>query len=83
MNVRWQLQEAKNKFSQVVNHALHQGAQIITVRGKDAAVVISFEEYKSLTRKTTGLVHFFRESPLVGVDLDLERAMDIGRPIDL
>lgn len=83
MEARWQLQEAKNKLSQVVDHALQVGPQIITLRGKEAAVVLSFEEYKRLTKTDTGLVDFFRGSPLVGEDLDLERSTDTGRDVDL
>ena len=40
----WQLQEAKNRLSQVVDSALHDGPQTITLRGKPAAVVVSFDE---------------------------------------
>lgn len=81
MEARWQLQEAKNKLSQVVDHALQEGPQIITLRGKDAAVVLSFEDYKRLTKTDTRLVDFFGASPLQGEDLDLERSPDTGRDI--
>ena len=46
--MNWQLQEAKNKFSQVVREAQEHGPQIITVHGKEAAVVLSAEEYSTL-----------------------------------
>ncbi len=48
MSQTWQLQTAKNKFSQVVNQALQSGPQIITRRGVKTAVVISFEDYRRL-----------------------------------
>ena len=35
----WQLQEAKNKFSSLVDKAQHNGPQIVTKQGKDADVV--------------------------------------------
>ena len=38
----WQLQEAKSRLSQVVDHALREGPQTITLRGKPAVVVVSF-----------------------------------------
>lgn len=69
----WQLQEAKNKLSQVVDEALAEGPQIITRRGQQVAVVISFEAYERLTGGDENLYEFFRKSPLVGVDLDLSR----------
>jgi len=80
---RWQLQEAKNRLSVVVKRSQSEGPQAITVRGRDAVVVISVEEFEELTRPKRNLVQFFRESPLCDVDLDLERDEDIGREIQL
>ncbi len=79
----WQLQEAKNRLSQVVNSALHDGPQTITLRGKPAAVVVSFEEYRQLTLPRTGLSQFFRQSPLHDVELDLGRSADLPREVEL
>ena len=79
----WQLQEAKNRLSEVVDKALRQGPQMITRRGVETAVVLSLEEYRRLRKPDTDLVDFFQSSPLVGVDLDLERSRDTGREIDL
>lgn len=73
MMEHWQLQDAKNRFSEVVEKAVQGGPQIVTRRGVETAVVISMEEYKRLTRPRTDLVEFFRRSPLAGIALDLER----------
>lgn len=80
---RWQLQEAKNRLSVVVKRSQSEGPQTITVRGRDAVVVISVEEFEELTRPERSLVQFFRESPLCDVELDLERDEDVGREIRL
>jgi prevent-host-death family protein len=77
----WQLQHAKNRFSQVVNQALDQGPQVITRHGKEVAVLVSKDEFDRLQKSRSGLVAFFRDSPLVGVDLDLSR--DQSRPREL
>lgn len=69
----WQLQEAKNKLSQVVENALSEGPQVISRRGEEVAVVLSLDEYRRLTAMRGSLIDFFRESPLVGVELDLQR----------
>ncbi len=69
----WQLQEAKNKFSEVVEAALNKGPQVITKRGADTAVVLSYTEYRGLILIQKKLSDFFRESPLFGVNLDLTR----------
>lgn len=79
----WQLQEAKNRLSQVVDSALHDGPQTITLRGKPAAVVVSFEEFKKLTQPRTTLSQFFRQSPLCGEALDLRRSDDLPREVEL
>lgn len=69
----WQLQEAKNKLSEVVEAALNDGPQVITRRGADTAIVLSYADYRRLLLSQKKLSDFFRESPLVGVELDLTR----------
>lgn len=69
----WQIQEAKNKLSQVIDHALEQGPQIITRRGVEAVIVLSYKEYRKLLLSQSKLSDFFRESPLAGSALQLER----------
>lgn len=83
MKSSWQLQEAKNKLSQVVEQARTQGPQTITVRGRATAVLLSAQEYDRLTRVKVPLTEFFRQSPLYGLDLEIERDQDAGRDIDL
>jgi antitoxin Phd len=80
---KWQLQEAKNRLSEVVRKARSEGPQIITLHGADAAVVVSAQDFVRLSQRKGKLVEFFRKSPLVGVDLDLARSRDTGRKIDL
>ncbi|MDA8194201.1 MAG: type II toxin-antitoxin system Phd/YefM family antitoxin [Thermaerobacter sp.] len=82
MKGQWQLQEAKNKLSQLVDQAEHE-PQVITVRGIPKVVVVSVRDYHVLTRPQTTLVEFFQESPLNGVGLDLSRRSDTSRTIDL
>jgi prevent-host-death family protein len=69
----WQLQEAKNKLSKVIEEAATHGPQVITKRGVETAIVLSYAEYRQLITSQKKLSTFFRESPLVGVDLDLTR----------
>ena len=47
----WQLQEAKNKLSEVIDTTLRSGPQVISRRGKNTAVLLSYEEYQKLTGK--------------------------------
>jgi prevent-host-death family protein len=76
----WQLQEAKNKFSEVVEEALSHGPQLITKRGVEAVIVLSYAEYRTLLLSRKKLSSFFRDSPLVDAGLDLTR--DSSRPRD-
>ena len=69
----WQLQEAKNKLSRVIENAVNSGPQIITKRGVEAAIVISYAEYQKMIASRGSLSAFFRDSPLMGIDLDLTR----------
>ncbi len=69
----WQLQEAKNKFSEVVEGALRNEPQVVTRRGVASAVVLSYAEYRKMTLGSQKLSEFFRESPLAEVELDLTR----------
>ncbi len=83
MKAEWQLQDAKNRLSQVVDKAVHEGPQTITLRGKPTAVLISVDAFRKLTQRRTKLSTFFAESPLRGVTLDLTRRTDASRDIDL
>ena len=47
---QWPLQEAKNKFSALVNAALAGEPQRVTRRGQPAVVVLATEEYDRLRR---------------------------------
>jgi len=68
----WQLQEAKSRFSEVIKRTAN-APQTITVRGEETAVIISVAKYKNLTQPKMSLFEFMQNSPLKGVELDLER----------
>ncbi len=79
----WQLQEAKNRFSNLVNQAQKIGPQIVTKYGQVAVVVLSAEEYNKLTRPKKNIVQFFQESPLAQEDISFERSKEKPREIIL
>lgn len=80
---QWQLQDAKNRFSQVVREAATSGPQLVTARGREAAVVLSAEDYRRLSQRGSSLVDFFKSSPLSGADLDFSRPEEASDVIDL
>ncbi|GAA6751825.1 type II toxin-antitoxin system Phd/YefM family antitoxin [Thermus antranikianii] len=45
----WQLQEAKARFSQLVEEAMKGQPQLVTRRGRKAVVVLDWETYARLT----------------------------------
>lgn len=82
----WQVQAAKARFSEVFRRARTEGPQRITRQGKEAVVMIAGEDYERLLGKSKqpkDIVQFFQESPLYGLELDLERDPDPGRDIEL
>jgi prevent-host-death family protein len=79
----WQLQEAKAMLSEVIKAAAMQ-PQIITVRGKETAVILSVEEYKRLVKPKQTLYEFIQSSPLRGIELSLpQRLPENMREFDL
>jgi len=79
----WQLQDAKNKFSNLVETVQKKGPQIVTKHGKEAVVIISINEYKRLTKPKTTLVEFFKKSPLAKEKIDFSRSKEMPRDLAL
>ena len=79
----WQLQDAKSKFSQVVENAMRNEPQIVTKHGTKAVVILSFEEYKEIIKPPTDLLTFLRSSPLMDVKLEISRDKDLPREIKI
>jgi prevent-host-death family protein len=80
--VTWQLQEAKQKFSEVVTRAVREGPQVVTRHGEEVVVVISIEEFKNLQGRKGDFKTFLLAGPDLDA-LDLERARDLPRDVDL
>ena len=66
----WQLADAKNRFSELVNRALAEGPQRVRRRG-DAVIVVAQRDYDKLTGKRTDFKQFLlaKGPSLEGVDL--------------
>jgi antitoxin Phd len=75
---RWQLQDAKNRFSELVGEAQRSGPQVVTVRGKEAAVVLGHEDYRRLVRRKS-IVDVLLSAPRVKGGLAVERSRELGR----
>jgi prevent-host-death family protein len=79
---KWQLQHAKNRLSELIDVAGRDGPQVVTRRGKETAVVLSFEEYQQLVRRPERLISLLRKAPKVPGGLTVERDQDTGRKVE-
>ena len=79
----WQLQEAKAHLSEVIRLCTQQGPQILTVRGKEKAVLLSKQDYERLLGSKPNLFDFMRQSPLKGLEMSYERDQSSNRDVDL
>jgi prevent-host-death family protein len=74
----WQLQEAKNQFSLLVDKALSEGPQTVTRHGRPAVVVVSIADYQKRSRpRRKSLLELFE--PLRGAELVVERDRSLPR----
>ena len=80
--MRWQVQEAKQRFSEVLR-AAESEPQIVTKHGEEIAVVIDIAEYRRLRGERSGLLEYLREEPFFDDDLAVERSGDLPREIGL
>jgi prevent-host-death family protein len=79
---RWQIQEARRRLVQLIDTACTNGPQIITLDGADHAVVLSIEEFRSLTAHRPSLKDYLLGGPKVD-DFEIELDRDAARDITL
>lgn len=78
----WQVQEAKQRFSQLVRCALDEGPQIVTRHGEEVVVVLSAAEYRRLTGGKQDFRDFLLSAPDLEA-LDLQRSRELARIVEL
>lgn len=80
----WQLQDAKNRLSHVINEAINDGPQIVTRRGTKTAVIISYEQFEEWTNKKPSFIEALLNAPrLLDEPLDTTIPDDTMREIEL
>ncbi|MBA3250657.1 MAG: type II toxin-antitoxin system Phd/YefM family antitoxin [Geodermatophilaceae bacterium] len=77
----WQLQEAKQRFSELVRKAESEGPQVVTRNGREVAVVMSAEEYHRSRKPKMDFKEFLMSGPDFDL-LDIVRSKDPPREID-
>jgi prevent-host-death family protein len=86
----WQIQDAKQRFSEMIRAVVHDGPQIITRHGEEVAVVVDIAEYRRLTQPMVDLTGLLLGGPALSDDavevlaeVEAKRKADVGRPVDL
>ena len=86
----WQIQEAKQRFSEVIRAVANEGPQVITRHGEDVAVIVDIAEYRRLTGPAADVRQILLGPPMLADDaaavldeIEAEREHDHGRVIDL
>lgn len=79
----WQVQEAKQRFSELLRAAEDGEPQIVTKHGEEVAVVIDIAEYRRLRGDAPSLIDFLRSEPFIDGDIDVERPREYPRDVDL
>jgi len=75
MTKTWQLQEAKNRLSELVKMAVH-APQSITLRGEPVAVVVSVKNYEKLIKPKKSLLEILKSAPESLENLELPARTD-------
>lgn len=70
---QWPVQEAKSRFSELIDQSLAEGAQVITRHGRATAVVVPYAQWLALSAKNQ------RDLKSVLLDPDTPR-MDVIMP---
>jgi antitoxin Phd len=79
--MHWKLQDAKARFSELVQRALDEGPQTVSRHGKDVVVVISAEQFELMRKRQISLRDLLRSAPWH--ELEIERDKSPAREIDL
>jgi antitoxin Phd len=78
--MNWQVQEAKQRFSELVRRTLEEGPQVVTRHGEEVVVVVAADEYRRSQQDRPSFKEFLMSGPSFD-DLDLERSRELPREV--
>ena len=61
----WQVQEAKQRFSELVDCAINDGPQVVTRHGKEVVVVVNVNDYVRPESSGERFKRWIEEGPVV------------------
>ncbi len=80
----WQLDQAEDNFSDLIDSAQNDGPQVVTDGGDEVVVVVSAEEYRRLQKKKSTLFGALQACPEPQALQNLERITEVpGKPLKL
>lgn len=75
----WPVQDAKARFSELLNACLRDGPQVVSRRGTDTAVLVPLDEWERLQRRTKPTLKDLLLDDAKRFDLDLPPRTRLGR----
>jgi prevent-host-death family protein len=84
--MRWQVQEAKQRFSELLRRTREEGPQVVTKHGEEVAFVVDAVYYRQLTGVNVEFTDFLLHAPKddefaeIMEQVHAERAQDVMRP---
>jgi antitoxin Phd len=78
----WQVQDAKTRFSELIQRAITEGPQTITRHGAERAVLMSIEEYRVLAAHKPDFKAHLLGGPKVD-DFAAQQDRHTGRVVEL
>jgi antitoxin Phd len=79
--MKWQIQEAKARFSEMVERTLREGPQTVTRHGKPVAVLVRADQFQRLRTGGKTFKALLASAPLA--DLEIRRSRGKARIIRL
>ena len=79
----WKLHEAKARFSELLDTAAQEGAQVVTRRGEDAVVVVPIGEWRRMQSSTRPTLKdsLLGPGPRFDVPLPARRSLRVRKPV--
>jgi prevent-host-death family protein len=79
----WPVQDAKARFSELLETCLRDGPQIVTKRGAEKAVLVPMEEWQRLQRGSKRTLKELLLAPEARADLDIPERGKLRRRADI
>lgn len=79
----WQVQEAKQRFSEMLRSAEAGEPQIVTKHGQAVAVIIDIAEYHRLRGESMSFMDYLRADAAADAGFEVDRRADLPRDVDL